>query len=101
MLPIYIKGSDARWIRHKASDLNDAIRYGVRKARHQGIDVRYVNVAKKFVGHNVCDRRQPWINSVVFGSGLSILPASFHPTARGQFAYAFAFAEAGWRDHRS
>ena len=30
LLPIYIKGSDARWIRHKASDLNDAIRYGVR-----------------------------------------------------------------------
>ena len=101
LLPIYIKGSDARWIRHKASDLNDAIRYGVRKTRHHGIDVHYVNVAKKFVGHNVCDRRRPWINSVVFGPGPSISPASFHPTARGQFAYAFAFAEAGLSDHRS
>ena len=58
-------------------------------------------MAKKFVGHNVCDRRRPWINSVVFGPGPSISPASFHPTARGQFAYAFAFAKAGLTDLRS
>jgi hypothetical protein len=63
--------------------------------------VHYVNVAKKFVGHNVCDRRRPWINSVVLGPGPSIGSASFHPTARGQIAFAFAFAEVGLRNRQS
>jgi hypothetical protein len=93
-LPIYIESADVRFIRSKATELNAAIRYGVRQARRVGVDARYVNVASRFAGHNVCDRRAPWINDLRLTQSLQLDPASFHPTNRGQRAYAKAFIAA-------
>ena len=52
-LPIYIESPDVRFIRSKATELNAAIRHGVRQASRLGIDAHYVEVASRFAGHNV------------------------------------------------
>ncbi len=97
-LPIYLRSSDTQWIRAKSADLNAGIKYAVRKSRKHGIDVHYVNAAKQFVGHNLCDSSAPWINSIILSGGPSLIsPASFHPTFRGQIATSVGFAETGWR----
>ncbi|GAA1431474.1 hypothetical protein GCM10009616_18670 [Microlunatus lacustris] len=45
-----------------------------------------------------CGSRTPWVNSVVVAPP-SVASASFHPTARGQQAYATVVARA-IKDHR-
>lgn len=98
--PLYVAGSDARWIRSKATELNATIRSAAAGARSSGVDVRYVDVAKTFRGHNLCDRKTPWLNGVVLASTAppQLSPATFHPTARGQRAYAKAVLKTA--DHR-
>ena len=92
-VPLFITADDAEWIAEKAADLNAAIRTGVAQARKLGIRARYVDVAAEFKGHNVCDTKAPWLNAVVLAETTSVQvdPSSFHPTTRGQQAYADAF----------
>ncbi|HET9649556.1 MAG TPA: SGNH/GDSL hydrolase family protein [Microlunatus sp.] len=104
--PLYISGADARWIRTKAGELNATIAGSARRARARGLDVRYVDVARVFRDHNVCDRKSPWVNGVVLtptdpSQPPQLSPATFHPTARGQRAYAAAVLDAvpSWRAH--
>ena len=105
-LPIFIFGSDVTWIRSKTTELNAVIRSGVRNARALGIKAHYVDVARPFGEHGLCDTRGAWINPLLLtppdpadpSSVPSISSASFHPTARGQRVYARAIgAEASWR----
>ena len=95
-VPLFITADDAGWIAEKATDLNVAIRTGVARARELGIRARYVDVAAEFEGHNVCDTRRPWLNAVVLADTTPVQfdPSSFHPTDRGQQAYADAFGSA-------
>jgi hypothetical protein len=91
--PLFISADDVTWIREETSALNAAIRTAVQRARAAGVKVRYVDATRTFAGHGFCDRRTPWINGLVLAPGATLapLPASFHPTATGQWAYAAAF----------
>ena len=62
------------------------------RARKAGVDVHYVNVSKKFKSHNLCDRGEPWVNPILFTptNPPQLSTASFHPTVRGQLAFAGA-----------
>lgn len=95
-VPLYVTEADARWIREKSDALNAAIARGVAQARRAGVRARYVDVADRFSTHNVCSSGTPWVNGVVFDLGrvTTVARASFHPTARGQRAYAQALAQA-------
>jgi GDSL-like Lipase/Acylhydrolase family len=90
--PLYVAPTDAAWIRAKASALNAAIRSAATRARLAGVDVRYVDVARTFRGHDLCDRKSAWINGVMLASTQPLVPSSatFHPTARGQRGFALA-----------
>lgn len=96
VLPIYIESPDVRFIRSKATDLNAAIRYGIRQANRVGVDAHYVDIASRFAGHNVCDRGTPWLNGLKLTQTVppQLDPSSFHPTRRGQRSYASAFIAA-------
>jgi lysophospholipase L1-like esterase len=100
--PLYVARSDAAWIRSKATELNATIRSAAATARTRGVDVRFVDVAKSFRGHNLCDRKTPWLNGVVLASTAppELSPATFHPTARGQRAYAKAVLKTADHRHR-
>ena len=97
--PLYVSGSDTRWIRRAAADLNSAIQSAAKRARANGADVRYVDAAAAFRGHDLCDRKSSWVNGVVLTPAPPSQPpqisgATFHPTARGQQAYADAVSDA-------
>ena len=85
----------------KADGLNAALRSGVARARSLGVRATYVDVADAFTSHNVCGSGTPWLNGLLVAPTTppSLDPASFHPNARGQRAYATAVA-AAIREHR-
>ncbi|SDT15979.1 GDSL-like Lipase/Acylhydrolase family protein [Friedmanniella luteola] len=99
--PLYVSGADVRWIRSKADGLNAALRTGVEQARHRGVRATFVDVADAFTSHNVCGSGARWLNGVLLTSTTPLQPdpATFHPNARGQQAYATAVA-AAIRGHR-
>lgn len=88
--PLFVTGSDAAWIRSKAKQLDEGIASAVAQARRTGVNAHYVDVTTTFHGHNLCDKRSPWLNGVVLNptNPPSFSAATFHPTARGQHAYA-------------
>jgi lysophospholipase L1-like esterase len=102
-VPLFVTEADARFIREKSDGLNAAIAAGVATARHQGVRARYVDVADAFTGHNVCSTGTPWVNGVLLtpGNPPTVASGSFHPTARGQRAYADAVAAAAGGRSRS
>jgi lysophospholipase L1-like esterase len=91
-LPLYVTADDVSWIRSKVDGLNAAITAGVQQARAAGARVRTVDVTTPFTSHNVCSSGERWINGLVVTPQGELSPASFHPTARGQRAYADAVA---------
>jgi lysophospholipase L1-like esterase len=92
--PLLVTGNDVRWIRSKADALNAVIKGSAERARAHGIHASYVDVATPFTGHNVCSSGTRWVNGVLLTdtNPPTVSPASFHPTARGQRAYADAVA---------
>ncbi len=98
-IPLAVTADDARWIRSKADALNAVAAGSVARARATGIPVRFVDIADTFDGHNVCDHSRRWLNAVVITPTPvpAISPASFHPTSRGQLAYAATFARSAER----
>lgn len=93
---IYLTAADASWISDKAKALNATIRGSVHQARKAGVDVHYANVSRKFKNHNLCDRGKAWVNPIVFTptNPPQLSTASFHPTVRGQLAFAGAVSRA-------
>jgi lysophospholipase L1-like esterase len=92
--PLYVTAADVTWIRAKVDGLNAAITSTVEQARAAGVRVRTVDVTTPFTSHNVCGSGEPWVNGLVVTPEGRLSPASFHPTARGQRAYADAVAAA-------
>ena len=70
--------------------LNGAILGQVALARQQGIDITAVPTASAFAGHGLCDSSTAWFNGLLWrGNFLNQQSVfSFHPTARGQAAFA-------------
>lgn len=106
--PLFVTADDAAWVRSKAKQLNTGIASAVKTARRAGVNAHYVDVAGVFRGHNLCDQKptkkpkSPWLNGVVLTQVSPTDPpsfsqASFHPTARGQQAYASAVRHRAWR----
>ena len=97
--PLFVTGSDAAWVRDKARQLDTGIASAVSTARRAGVNAHYVDVARSFRGHNLCDRKSPWLNGVVLNptNPPTFSVASFHPTARGQQAYAASVRHAARR----
>ena len=94
-VPLFISGPDAQWISRSTTQLNTTIKASAGLARRIGLPVTYVDVSARFAGHAVCDTGTAWINPLLVttdGTSLQLNPASFHPTARGQRAYADAVA---------
>lgn len=94
-IPLFISGPDAQWISRSTTQLNATIEASESLARSIGLPVIYVDVAATFDDHAVCDTGTAWINPLLAktdGTSLQVSPASFHPTARGQRAYADAVA---------
>ncbi|MCC6495572.1 MAG: SGNH/GDSL hydrolase family protein [Propionibacteriaceae bacterium] len=87
------------WYNQTTRRLNAVIRDAVRAADATpvGTPVRFVNVAPRFNGHGFCDSARRWVigpQDLLTGSSLD---AVAHPNARGQRAYATAFAAKGVR----
>lgn len=94
-IPLFVSGPDVQWISRSTTQLNTTIKSSAALGRSLGIPVSYVDVAARFGDHAVCDTGTPWINPLLVatdGTSLQVSPASFHPTARGQRAYADAVA---------
>ena len=69
------------------SQARNARTYGVLKLklRSRSYRWRFVPVAGRFEGHEVCGSKGAWINGIITSStGFGINPASFHPTLGGQ-----------------
>ena len=97
--PLFVSGNDAAWIRRKAKQLNTGIASAVARARRAGVNVHYVDVAHTFRGHNLCDKKSAWLNGVVLNptNPPTFSAATFHPTARGQQAFADSVRRSAWR----
>jgi lysophospholipase L1-like esterase len=75
-------------LRRLGTRLNDTI---ASAASHAGSRVRFVPVADRFAGHEICGSKGPWLNAIVRGtSGAGIDAGSFHPNLGGQSGYAAA-----------
>ena len=60
-------------------------------AAHAGARVRYVPVAGRFGGHEICGSKGAWLNAIVSSpSGFGLDPGSFHPNLAGQAGYGAA-----------
>jgi len=79
-----ITGDDARWLRVQGAKLSEVIRLAATTA-----GATYVDVQRKFAGHEACTAA-PWLSGVVLGD----LRASFHPTQTGQAELAGLVARA-------
>ncbi|MCW2810025.1 MAG: putative lipase [Friedmanniella sp.] len=94
-IPLSITSDDVAFIRAKIDALNNLLRATVAAQRARGdADVHYVGLTQLFEGHLLCDTGTPWIRGFVPTTTppLGASAASFHPTERGQQAYAVAVA---------
>ena len=72
-------------IRSLGARLDATIAAAVASAARGGARIRFVPVAARFAGHEVCGRKGAWMNGVVQSrTGFGIDPGSFHPNLLGQ-----------------
>jgi len=65
--------------------LNGTIASAVADVAESGINIRFVPVASRFTGHEVCGRKGAWMTGIKFSStGFGLDPGSFHPNLKGQ-----------------
>jgi len=65
--------------------LNGTIAAAVARVARGGAHIRFVPVAARFAGHEICGRKGAWMNGIVQSrSGFGIDPGSFHPNLLGQ-----------------
>ena len=88
-----ISPEESAWV-DRLVDRGDArIARAVRIARTTAGNVFFVDVKGSFAGHELCSA-QPWLHSLKLSlhEGFNLFQGSYHPTPRGQHAYATAFA---------
>jgi len=72
-------------IRSLVARLNSTIAAAAASVARSGAKIRFVPVAARFAGHEVCGRKGAWMNGVVQSrTGFGIDPGSFHPNLLGQ-----------------
>ena len=72
-------------IRALGARLNATIAAAAASVARGGAKIRFVPVAARFAGHEVCGRKGAWMNGVVQSrTGFGIDPGSFHPNLLGQ-----------------
>jgi hypothetical protein len=72
-------------IRALGARLNATIAAAVASVAAGGVRIRFVPVAARFAGHEVCGRKGAWMNGIVPSrAGIGIDPGSFHPNLLGQ-----------------
>jgi hypothetical protein len=72
-------------IRALGVHLNDTIASAVATARSKGANIRFVPVAARFAGHEICGLKGAWMNGIVQSrTGFGVDPGSFHPNLLGQ-----------------
>jgi lysophospholipase L1-like esterase len=72
-------------IRALGARLNATIAAAVVNVARSGAKIRFVPVAARFAGHEVCGRKGAWMNGIVQSRlGFGIDPGSFHPNLLGQ-----------------
>ena len=72
-------------IRALGAHLNGTIAAAVGRVARSGANIRFVPVAARFAGHEVCGRKGAWMNGIVRSSGgFGIDPGSLHPNLLGQ-----------------
>jgi lysophospholipase L1-like esterase len=65
--------------------LNATLAAAVSNVARGGARIRFVPVAARFAGHEVCGRKGAWMNGIVTSrTGFGIDPGSFHPNLLGQ-----------------
>jgi lysophospholipase L1-like esterase len=94
----YLQVDDARWIRAKIVELNEAIRYAVGEVvRTSGrTNLLYVDVTNAFHFHEVC-QLVPWVTTAGLARGSSVnvhLHPPFHPNYLGHQEIAKCLANA-------
>lgn len=89
-----ISDEESAWVDRLVDRGNAKIAAAVRTARGSSGNVFYVDAASHFRGHELCTE-DPWLHSLKlsFHEGPNLFQGSYHPTAKGQRAYAAAFAE--------
>lgn len=83
--PLKLEVSEQAFLRDANKALNDII-----AASTAAAGLHYVPVADRFVGHEICGEKEPWVNGVVLFNPTWNPKASVHPNARGQQEYANA-----------
>lgn len=84
-----ITRGSAKELNALGDELDNAIASQVRIAAAAGVDIRAEDARPSFAGHGLCDLHEQWLNPIVWGRFLKDVSAfSFHPTARGQRAFA-------------
>jgi len=89
----FISAEEAAWIDSLVDAGNARIAAAVRTAQRADGNVFYVNVTDEFAGHELCSS-SPWLHGITVSTqeGINLFKGSYHPTARGQRAYATAIA---------
>jgi lysophospholipase L1-like esterase len=88
-----ISPTESAWVDRLIDRGNARIAAAVRSARRRSGNVFYVDVAGGFAGHELCSS-DPWLYTLrlSFHEGRNLVQGSYHPTRKGQAAYAGAIA---------
>ncbi|MEJ0034804.1 MAG: GDSL-type esterase/lipase family protein [Gammaproteobacteria bacterium] len=76
---INLSADEQSFMRDATQQLDTAVKYAAALA-----GVHFASTIEHFAGHEVCGSQENWINGLVPYN----VPATFHPTARGQAEYA-------------
>jgi hypothetical protein len=88
-----ISPEESAWVDRLVDRGNTRIARAVRIARASAGNVFFVDVTGSFAGHELCTA-QPWLHGLEPSAheGLNPFQGNYHPTVKGQHAYATAFA---------
>ncbi len=89
----FISNGEAAWVNGTVDRANAKIEAAVKSAQASSGNVFYVEVENEFAAHELCTD-SPWLYGLAFSlhEGPNPFNGSYHPTVKGQRAYATAFA---------
>lgn len=89
----FISGEEAEWVNDTVDRANAKIEAAAESANARSGNVFYVEVEDEFKAHELCTD-SPWLYGITVSrhEGPKLVTGSYHPTEKGQHAYATAFA---------